>query len=122
MKNIFEKAYFGKPYKTRDERKAIYIGMTYKGDYSLHVDKGGSVWSNDIYNNNGKMVNNKSQADSPYDIVSECPESINEEELDILIIKIQTLVCAWNFGGIDKTPYKDLTAYVKEKLREGKLI
>lgn len=74
MSNIFENACFGKVYKTRDGRKAIYIGSTYRNDHALHIDKNGSNFSNDIYNDNGKMVNNKRQADTPYDIVSEWQE------------------------------------------------
>lgn len=46
---------------------------------------------------------------------------MTREELDKLIMNIQVHVCAWNFGGIDKTPYKDITQYVKEKLNEGLL-
>lgn len=46
---------------------------------------------------------------------------MKEEELDKLIMNIQLHVCAWNFGGIDKTPYKDILQYVKEKLNEGLL-
>lgn len=76
MNNIFINAYFGKPYKTRSGMKAIYIGSTYKNDHALHIDKNGSNFSNDIYNDNGKMVNNKRQADTPYDIISECQEEV----------------------------------------------
>lgn len=46
---------------------------------------------------------------------------MTREELDKLIMNIQVHVCEWNFGGIDKTPYKDMLQYVKEKLNDGLL-
>lgn len=39
MENIFENAYFGKPYKTRNGRKAIYLGSNGKDGHSLMLDK-----------------------------------------------------------------------------------
>lgn len=30
-----------------------------------------------------------------------------------LILRIQVLVCKWNFGGIDKSEYKDMFEYIK---------
>lgn len=82
MKNIFENAYFGKAYKTRDGRKAIYIKecffcstdvlLSYEGSSALHrVTENGQYWATPNSN-------------SPDDIVSEWHEEINEEELDNL--------------------------------------
>lgn len=42
--------------------------------------------------------------------------------LDNLILQVQVLVTAWNFGGIDKTGYKDVVDYVKDKLNYPKQI
>ena len=53
MKNIFENAYFGKPYKTRDGRKAIYH-YCIKGkpnEHYLIVDKNHSLLGG--YDDNG---------------------------------------------------------------------
>lgn len=80
MKNIFENAYFGKPYKTRDGRKAIYIKdsqyddglvcVVYEDIASIHrVMKSGHYWAN-------------SNVETDDDIISEWQETINEEELD----------------------------------------
>ena len=37
-KNIFENAYFGKPYKTRDGRKAIYNYHSIGGYHDIIID------------------------------------------------------------------------------------
>lgn len=113
MNNIFGNAYFGKPYKTRDGRKAIYAYKR-EGRHYLIVEYYEHIFT---WNDNGV-------SDAPVqklDIVSEWQEGINEEELDKLIMNIQIHVCEWNFGGVDKTPYKDLAEYVKEKLNDGLL-
>lgn len=57
MKNIFENAYFGKLYKARDGRKAIYVResaidlnailMVYENSVSLYrIQKDGRYWAN----------------------------------------------------------------------------
>lgn len=74
MENIFENAYFGKEYKTRDGRKALF-----------HRNANNRTWyliTEDIndripYNADGTCV-----GDSCHDIVSEWEEPINEDKLD----------------------------------------
>lgn len=79
-KNIFENAYFGKPYRTRDERKAIYKDTFFRKSYEtdtpfqfhrLMVD-GGDEDGNDIiaFMNNGKRGTKR----QGIDIVSEWQE------------------------------------------------
>lgn len=83
MKNIFENAYFGKAYKTRDGRKALY--------QQKDIDKPGSyVWIDDIdgifyIGVDGFYLDNNKE--SKWDIVSEWEEDIDEEELDRLAYK-----------------------------------
>lgn len=85
MKNIFENAYFGKPYKTRDGRKAIYLGNSHKkyGEDEIITILDGNL-SFHIVELNGLC---KSLCTCPSDIVSEWQEEINEEELDELAWK-----------------------------------
>ena len=81
MNNIFENAYFGKAYKTRIGRKAIYIKNL--SDYTYHhqlVLDNGDIG---VYDNFGKPY-----GDNVLDIVSEWHEEINEEKLDELASKI----------------------------------
>lgn len=85
MNNMFENAYFGKAYKTRDGRKA-YFRHYQHGDlrpYMCLID-GEEHW----YRLNGKnYVWKEDDYDNPIDIVSEWQETINEEELDRLVRK-----------------------------------
>lgn len=78
MKNIFENAYFGKAYKTRDGRKALFSRKD--GDtFDLETE--------DSYNpvrSDGSFLYTKEGYESNSDIVSEWQEEINEEELDKL--------------------------------------
>lgn len=84
MDNIFKNAYFGKPYKTRDGRKAIYIEFF---ENSAHIivhrliSEGpyGKRYVNIMQN--GNVFPFREDKD---DIVSEWKESISEEELDEL--------------------------------------
>lgn len=86
MSNIFENAYFGKQYKTRDDRKAIY-SYCIKGkpnEHFLIVDKNPSLLGG--YGDDG--ISNACGYNNPnLDIVSECEETINEEELEELAFK-----------------------------------
>lgn len=80
MDNIFEGAYFGKPYKTHDGRKAIYYHCRSDSTHELIVEACGPViiyWSNGETTHN---VNNKR-----LDIISKWTEDVNEEELDKLV-------------------------------------
>lgn len=78
MENIFENTYFSKPYKTRDNNKALLIKILPSGYYFLKeggiqgyfVDKNGC--HNDVFGENNNML----------DIVSEWQVEINEEELE----------------------------------------
>lgn len=88
MKNIFENAYFGKAYKTRDGRKAIFVEMInnssffekYTKVYSCIHESGQRLF----YTQEGNDVTrNCIDKDSLYNIVSEW-EEVNEEELDKL--------------------------------------
>lgn len=90
MGNIFENAYFGKPYKTRDERKVIYCGtfennslFNTKVVINTDVDQASDYIDFRWYTQEGKS----SIADSPADIVSEWEEGISEEELNELAEK-----------------------------------
>lgn len=79
-KNIFENTYFGKPYKTRDGRKAIF---SRKDGYTFDLE------TEESYNpvrEDGSFLYNKEGYESSCDIISEWQESINEEELDKLAI------------------------------------
>lgn len=77
MENIFKNAYFGKEYKTRDDRKAIYIekDVDLPGSYLKIEGKGGLFY----IGRDGYYLKDK---ESPWDIVSEWQEEISEEELD----------------------------------------
>lgn len=77
MEKIFENAYFGKAYKTRDGRKAVYWRKFDFGhrliDEKLHC----SLFAHD----DGRV---QAGVDNNADIVSEWQEEISEEELDKL--------------------------------------
>lgn len=81
MNNMFENAYFGKAYKTRDGRKAVYNSTGSKveenGDHLFIIENRYSYYH---YDNFGRYYHN----DINLDIVSEWQEEINEEELDKL--------------------------------------
>lgn len=79
MKKIFENAYFGKPYKTRNERKAIYLWANKKDGHSLIVEDEKKPHH---YNDEGKWysLDNENQLD----IISEWKVKINEEDLNKL--------------------------------------
>ena len=82
MYNIFENAYFGKPYKTRDGRKAVLISYNqrkpnepYVCAVACYLD--GSIKSN-CYNFN-EFGRRRTNLISNYDIVSEWQEPIDEK-------------------------------------------
>lgn len=88
MENIFENAYFGKPYKTRDGRKALYLDSFYRLTGEKHVlaiehmeDNLLYVFSDGMYEPVGAIDDRK---ENNNDIISEWQEEINEEELDKL--------------------------------------
>lgn len=75
MNNIFKNAYFGKAYKTKGDKKAIYT-ITSCDSHWLAVQDTSFTWE---YNDNGELV---SGIDNAMNIVSEWPEKIDEESLD----------------------------------------
>lgn len=77
MNNIFENAYFGKPYKTRDGKKAIYLRGNFK--HHLYLETGGIIDCNQDGTYEGVLGRME-----PLDIVSEWQEEIDEEKLDKL--------------------------------------
>lgn len=85
MNNIFKSTYFGKPYKTRDGRKAIYVVYDKALDlneYHYLIVEGEPCLN--AYDNNGRAVNrNKSNLA----IISEWQEPIGEEKLNEIAIK-----------------------------------
>lgn len=78
MSKLFKDTYFGKPYKTRGEEKALY--SHYDDNCNLHelFTSFGFVWVDD----EGFVDEEHLCLDHPNDIVSEWPEKINEEELE----------------------------------------
>lgn len=93
MGNIFKNAYFGKQYKTRDGRKAIYNYHSIGGYHDIIIDDEGMSYhyadhTNGIIN---LPIPEKCKIDvdysSPVDIVSEWKEEINEKKLTLLAIK-----------------------------------
>lgn len=79
--NIFENAYFGKAYKTRDGRKAVYI----QEDCCI-VEGNMDTFS---YFDDGHCSMFSEECD--IDIVSEWQEPINEEKLDEVLNKAEEL-------------------------------
>lgn len=78
MNSIFGNAYFGKPYKTRNSKKAIYAGKL--PAVNLHRLLVEDLLDTFNYNEFGSF---RTQGESQHDIVSEWQE-IDEEELDKL--------------------------------------
>ena len=74
MKNIFENAYFGKAYRTREGRKALYHNIISTEEGTKHYLI--TISSGFICDNDGKSP---CKDDS---IISEWREEVNEEELD----------------------------------------
>lgn len=80
MNNIFENAYYGKPYKTRDNKKALYITSNCERN-EVVVNYDGNLHNISLNRDTGRHYNFQ---EMPFDIVSEWKEEINEEELDKL--------------------------------------
>lgn len=85
MENIFENAYFGKAYKARDGRKAVYLKKGKSGKHAIIFENGTTYYVNPdgCYYNLEYFINPQDYI-TPGDIVSEWHEEINEEELDKL--------------------------------------
>lgn len=84
MNNIFENTYFGKPYKTRGGRRALYLGEikedTKPLKHILNIEGYGSIKDTSEFLNDGSAFG----IDSQFDIISEYQLEVNEEELDKL--------------------------------------
>lgn len=87
MNNIFEGAYFGKAYKTRDGRKAIYNYHSSGGYHDIIIDEEGVSYHFADHTNgilrlpHPSEINTDVDYSCPIDIVSEWQEEIDEEEL-----------------------------------------
>lgn len=77
MENIFKGAYFGKVYRTRDGRKAIYNYHSIGGYHDIIIEGEGSSYHFGDHTNGiirlPLEVNPDVNYDSPIDIVSEWP-------------------------------------------------
>lgn len=78
MKNMFKNAYFGKPYKTRDGEKAIYLREDFK--HHLYLENGGII----DCNRDGTFESVIGRIEK-LDIVSEWQEELTDDELAKLI-------------------------------------
>lgn len=80
--NIFKDAHFGKAYKTRDERQAIYSHKEEGGLHVLMYDNG-EVYSvhSDGYYHNMQCFTNLEDYTSPLDIISEWQPTVDEQKL-----------------------------------------
>lgn len=82
-KNIFENAYFGKAYKTRDGKKAVLISLSnFSALLSMELDMSGISSVTIPCGLDGKIRDKFLSSDQ--DIVSEWEEDIDEEHLDDL--------------------------------------
>lgn len=86
MNNIFKNAYFGKPYKTRDGRKAVYSHCIDNKIYLMYphyyINNDSTYVNYEYVDKKGYSYDNQHLSDD--DIVSEWQEEISEEELDKL--------------------------------------
>ena len=101
-KNIFEFACFGKQYKTRDGRKAIYQREVHDDMHTLMFEKDDGLveyWSDGdvVYEHSG------AREQQPDDIVAEWKDEISEQYLDKLADKYASTL-----------PYQDVTGAVKD--------
>lgn len=99
MDNIFENAYFGKPYRTRKGKKARYCGKR-ASMFELELD--GIII--DYFPDGSYYTANE----SPLDIVSEWQEEINEEELNKFVEEYE--------GSINWEYNPDYAVYSSEQL------
>lgn len=93
MENIFENAYFGKAYKTRDGRKAIYIYKEKISPFKHALSLGGVM--NAMYEDDGSYDCSVHDAD----IVSEWQKEVDEkapaytyEQMATLNLQLQGLI------------------------------
>lgn len=79
MKNIFENAYFGKVYKTREGRRAVYLKFLHNNKHHLYVENTGIMdcTQDGLYTGMAGRLED-------LDIVSEWQEPIDEDKLEEL--------------------------------------
>lgn len=84
MKNIFENAYFGKAYKTKDNTIVRFIKQLYEDTFLVYIPKCTySIETTHRYNSKGEFyLGNCEYGHAALDIVSEGQEEINEKELE----------------------------------------
>lgn len=87
MENIFENALFGKMYRTRDGRKAIYVGFNPLTNYVMLVIDAfePSFFDSIAYYPDGAIA--MGEMNNSKDIVSEWEDPINEDKLSELANK-----------------------------------
>lgn len=105
MTNIFENAYFGKSYKTRNGRKAIF----YKGVFTRARKESNYVTllleeDNDLIQgfHTYKLDGTAHDGHTYLDIISECQEKISDEELDRLALEYCNKQWATNYKSLDE--------------------
>ena len=123
--NLFENAYFGKPYKTRDGRKALYCYKFTKNSYALIVEGGDEFW----YVRDDGLVDDwdDSFMDSSYytdnDIVSEWTYEVEEPSKEQMIAKYlyenkgYPIDLNGNLPSFEET-MKDVELYNKYKMKK----
>lgn len=79
MENIFENAYFGKLYKTRDGRRAVYLKFLHNNEHHLYVENTGIM----DCTQDGLYISMVGRLED-LDIISEWQEPIDEDRLDKL--------------------------------------
>lgn len=106
MENIFENAYFGKPYKTRSGRKAIYI---YYGTDVIapFIERHHLIYEG----------LNSIEPSNYEEIVSEWQEEINEDELDKLA---ESKAFEFENGEVTDISYRDFMLGYKIGYRKAK--
>lgn len=86
MKNIFKNAYFGKPYKTRDGRKAVYSHCIDNKIYLMYphyyINNYSTYVNYEYVDKKGYSYDNQHLSDD--DIISEWTEEVDENELNKL--------------------------------------
>lgn len=111
MMNIFENAYFGKQYKTRDGRKAIYLADVTNDMSDLHRTyvEGADRGENYLYvHSSGRVLKD---AQNALDIVSEWQEPIDQSKL----CDLADNYCKENYAGCDVK----LHPYIRCSYRDG---
>lgn len=114
MENIFENAYFGKPYKTRDGRKALYLKKYKHGEICNElvveykdITEGRKFY---LYKDDGSFYHRECDED----IVSEWKEETNEEELDRIVKERYPFE-----DGLEESHYNSNIDKLREAFKDG---